>query len=342
MTGVLPVGKIPHDLLDRIIRSAPTSGPRVLLGPGVGLDCAVLDFGETSLVLKTDPITFASDAIGWYAVQIAANDIATSGALPSWAMFTVLLPEGSTTEESVIALSDQISNACREAGIALIGGHTEITHSLDRPIIVTTLAGEVCREKLITPAGAQPGDALLLTKGVPIEAAALLAREFPTALRQHLTQVELETAQNFLYDPGISVLKDARTALQAGTVTSMHDPTEGGVATALWEIASASQKTLIVNPGCIPVPPLAAKICSAFSLDPLGAIASGALLLTVAPEGKDSVLAALQAAGIQAAEIGTVASGAPEVLAQIDGKTAPMPRFDRDEIGRVYESFSPG
>lgn len=342
MNPVLPIGKIPHELLERIIQSAPTRGPRVLLGPGVGLDCAVLDFGETSLVLKTDPITFASEDIGWYAVQIASNDIATSGAVPSWAMFTVLLPEGSTTEESVLALSAQLSDACRAASITIIGGHTEITHGLDRPIIVTTLIGEISRDKLITPALARPGDALILTKGVPIEATALLAREFPTYLSRYLTGPDLKTARNFLFDPGISVLKDAQIARQAGIVTAMHDPTEGGIATALWELAEASQKTLIIDTNRIPIPPLSAKICQIFGIDPLGAVASGSLLLAAAPDSKKAVISALKSEGIEAAEIGTVTSGAPEVLSNIGGKAAPLPRFDRDEIGRVYEKFTPG
>src|SRR5574340_804582 len=159
MTPFLPVGKISHELLERIIQAAPTKSSRVLLGPGVGLDCAVLDFGETSLVLKTEPITFASEDIGWYAVQIAANDVATTGAVPAWAMFTVLLPEGNTTEQGVLDLSAQLSNACRTAGITIVGGHTEITHGLDRPIIVTTLVREIGRDHLVTPAQAQAGDA---------------------------------------------------------------------------------------------------------------------------------------------------------------------------------------
>lgn len=341
MTPVLPLGKIPHALLERIIQAAPTQGSRILLGPGVGLDCAVLDFGDSCLVLKTEPITFASEEIGWYAVQIAANDIATTGAVPAWAMFTVLLPESTTTEDKVLTLSHQISDACHKAGIAIIGGHTEITHNLDRPIIVTTLIGEVPREKLITPAQACPGDVLILTKGVPIEGAALLAREFPEVLKNHLTPADLKAAQNFLYDPGISVRIDAQTALQAGSVTAMHDPTEGGVATALWEMAHASQKTLIVDTAQIPIPPLAGKICKIFGLDPLGTIASGSLLLTVSPGSKNAVLSALKAAYIDAAVIGEVAEGEPVVLVRGCAETTLLQRFDRDEIGRVYEKYSP-
>lgn len=342
MTAFLPVGKIPHELLERIIQSAPTRGKRVLLGPGVGLDCAVLDFGEMSLVLKTDPITFASNLIGWYAVQIASNDVATTGAVPSWAMFTVLLPEGSTTEESVLALSDQLSSACADAGITIIGGHTEVTHGLNRPIIVTTLMGEIPKTELVTPAHAKPGDVLILTKGVPIEATALLAREFPAVLQKHLSVEELQAAQNFLFDPGISVLKDAQIALKAGKATAMHDPTEGGVATALWELAEASRMTIHVNPDRIPIPPLSARICEIFGLNPLGAIASGSLLLTVPSETKSAVIAALNGAGIESAEIGVMAAGPPEVVVSSGTARKLLPRFDRDEIGRVYEKYAPG
>lgn len=342
MMPYLPVGKLPHELLEKIIRSAPTSGSRVLLGPGVGLDCAVLEFGETCLVLKTEPITFASDEIGWYAVQIAANDIATTGARPKWAMFTVLLPSGVTTEQSVTILADQVYAACRGAGITVIGGHTEITHDLNRPIIVTTLLGEISRNQLITPNGAQPGDVILLTKGAPIEATALLAREFSDRLRHALSQNEIETARNFLFDPGISILQDAQVAVKAGGVTAMHDPTEGGVANALWEMAHACQKTLLVDPARIPIPALSARICQVFNLDPLGAIASGALLLTVNPDTKNDVIASLAGAGISSAEIGAVVTGAPQVLMPQQGMVRNLPRFDRDEIGKVYQQVNTG
>ena len=342
MNPVLPVGKLPPELLAKIIHSAPTAGPRVLLGPGIGLDCAVLEFGESCLVLKTEPITFASEEIGWYAVQIAVNDIATTGARPAWAMFSVLLPEGKTTAESVAALSMQVTDACRAARITLIGGHTEVTHGLDRPIIVTTMLGEIQRDKLVTPEQARPGDILLLTKGVPIEATALLAREFPAVLKGHLTPEEIHAARNYLFTPGISILEDAQIAVQTGSVTAMHDPTEGGVATALWEMAQACQYTFHVDPAQIPIPPLSARICEVFGLDPLGTISSGALLLAVKPASSEAVLNALKAAGIPAAEIGVIAAGAAEVLVNQNGEIRPLPRFDRDEIGRVYQQYRPG
>jgi hydrogenase expression/formation protein HypE len=236
----LPLGKLPPELLARLLAKAPVNDPRVLLGPGIGLDCAVIDLGTQVLVFKSDPITFATDDIGWYAVQINANDVATTGADPRWMLATLLLPEKQTTPALAEKIFDQLVRAANDLQISVVGGHTEVTYGLNRPILVGTLIGEVQRENLVTPAAVQPGDRLLLTKGVPIEGTALLAREFPGRLRPALSEAEIETAAAYLYQPGISVVRDARIATRAGRVTAMHDPTEGGLASALWELAEAS------------------------------------------------------------------------------------------------------
>ena len=279
----LPVGKLPPDLLARLIARAPAADARVRLRPGAGLDCAVVDLGDRLLVFKSDPITFATADIGWYLVHVNANDLATTGATPRWLLLTMLLPEAATTPALVEAWAEQVYAACRALGIDVIGGHTEVTHGLARPILAGTLIGETEASRLVTPRGAQPGDRLLLTKGVPIEATALLAREFPGRLQRHLSTHELAEAQAYLIQPGISVVRDATLALQAGRVTAMHDPTEGGLAGALWELAEACGHALWVDPARVPVPPLAARVCAAFGIDPLASIASGALLLS-APE----------------------------------------------------------
>jgi hydrogenase maturation factor len=332
-----PVGKLPAELLRRILAQAPVSDRRVLLGPGIGLDCAVLDLGETLLVLKSDPITFASEAIGWYAVQVNANDIATSGATPRWLMLTTLLPEGHTNEELVEKISQQVFSACRSLEISVIGGHTEITHGLDRPILAGTLIGEVTHSALVTPRGATPGDHILLTKGVPIEATAILAREFPERLRPEMDEVEIQAAAAFLTDPGISVVREARTACRAGRVTAMHDPTEGGLAGALWELAEACGHSLVFYPQAVQVPPLAGRVCRIFGLDPLATIASGALLLTCRAEDATVIRQAVEAEGIACAEIGQVEDGPPAVWQAGQVGRELLKRPLRDEIGKVYE-----
>jgi len=334
----LPVGKLPHELLTRLLAKWPVTDPRVLLGPGVGLDCAVLDFGDTLLVLKTDPITFVTGELGWYGVQVNANDIATSGAAPRWFLATLLLPDQSSTQEWVAEIFQQICEACQQIGVALIGGHTEITYGLDRPILVGTMIGEVPRGRLITPQGASPGDRILLTKGVPIEATAILAREFPEKLVAVLTPGELQQAQQFLYDPGISVLRDARLATQAGVVSAMHDPTEGGLTGALWELAEASSRRLLIDVNAVPVPELSARICHRLGLDPLAAIASGALLLTAPPDSVSTIQQALESDGIPCAEIGSVEDGPFSVWSQTEIGLELLPRPARDEITKLFAS----
>jgi hydrogenase maturation factor len=334
----LPVGKLPPELLARILATAPVQDERIILGPGVGMDCAVLDLGSTLLVFKSDPITFATDEIGWYAVQVNVNDIATTGAKPAWFLMTLLLPGESTNAALVEQISQQVFEACKGIEVSVIGGHSEITHGLDRPIVVGTLVGEVAREDLITPRGARPGDRLLLTKGVPIEATSILAREFPDKLHGLLSEEEISQASNYLYEPGISVLKDAQLATQAGSVTAMHDPTEGGLASALWELAEASGMAITFDPGAVLVPYLARRICRAFEIDPLSAIASGALLLTTPPDDAKSICQALEKEDIPCVEIGRVENGKAEVWRTTDAGKVLLERPKRDEIARLFDS----
>jgi hydrogenase expression/formation protein HypE len=336
----LPVGKLPGSLLESLLARLPTHGPQVVLGPGIGLDCAVIESSGRLLVFKSDPITFASDSIGWYAVQVNANDLATTGALPRWMLVTLLLPPAGAP-----ALLDQITGqlqqACEELGLVVIGGHTEVTYGLERPILVGTMIGEVSREQLVTPRGAQPGDRLLLTKGLPIEATALLSRELPdrlTAPPDGLSAAELKTAQSFLHQPGISILRDAQLAIRAGQVHAMHDPTEGGLYIALWELAQACQHTLWVDLSAAPIYPLSARICQILDLDPLGAIASGALLLAAPPPDARNISRELVQAGIACTEIGVVADqpGPPVVRQGSSPEAGLAPQPARDEIAKLF------
>jgi hydrogenase expression/formation protein HypE len=333
---VLPLGKLPPELLARLLANAPIQDTRVLLGPGIGLDCAVIDLGERLLVFKSDPITFATQEIGWYAVQVSANDIATCGARPCWYLATILLPENQTTSELVETISGQIFSACKELGISVIGGHTEITSGLERPLVMGTLIGEVDRESLVTPRGATPGDRVLLTKGIPIEATAILSREFPDPLKKALGVEKGRQAASYLYNPGISIVRDARIACAAGHVTAMHDPTEGGLAAALWELAEACGHSLIINPEAVPILPLAREVCQVFGLDPMRAIASGALLLTSPSTDAETIRRTLEAEGIPCAEIGWVEEGLPSVWSEGSGQREQLIRPMQDEITKVF------
>ena len=341
------MGKLPAEHLARLLDRYAPSDERVVLGPGVGCDAAVISFGDRYLVAKTDPITFASDEIGWYAVHVNANDVACTGATARWFLATLLLPEARADAALVDGIFDQIAGACAELGVELVGGHTEITYGIDRPVVVGCMLGEVSPERLVRPDGARPGDALLLTKGIAVEGTAIIARERSGGLAG-LNESSLERCREFLHQPGISVVRDAAVATAAGEVHAMHDPTEGGLATGLWELAAAAGVGLEVDEEAIPIFPETQALCAQLGLDPLGLIASGALLLAVAPGDAGPILTALEEAGIVAAHIGHVVEPPEDlqpsaacsrrrvVLRSATGER-PLPRFERDEIARLFE-----
>jgi hydrogenase expression/formation protein HypE len=333
--NTLPLGKLPPDLLAQLLPTLPT-GPRVILGPRPGEDAAILDMPDRYLVAKTDPITFTTDEIGWYAVQVCANDVATTGATPLWFLATILLPGGQATEITARHIFAQITGACRALNVAVVGGHTEITHDLSRPIVVGCMLGEVAKDRLVRTGGAQPGDVILLTKGAPIEATAIMAREKRAELTGRFSEAMLDRCAHFLHEPGISVVRDARLAMEVAGVTSMHDPTEGGVLSALWELAEASGCAVEVDLYGERKPwlPEGEALCKTFDLDPAGAIASGALLLTVDRGHVGPLEAVYRRAQVPVYRLGTIKAGTPAV---VDSRRGYLARPARDEIARLVE-----
>ncbi|HSN76168.1 MAG TPA: AIR synthase family protein [Anaerolineae bacterium] len=334
---ILPAGKLPNALLDRLLHRFTSTDPRLVVGPQMGVDAAVIDMGATYLVAKTDPITFATDAIGWYAVNVNANDIAVMGATPRWFMATVLLPAGQATPALAEAIYAQIAAACADLGVALAGGHTEITVGLDRPIVSGTMLGEVAPDRLVRSSGVQPGDDLVLVGRVPIEGPALIAREKEAdLLARGFDPAPLRRAQDFLHTPGISVVRSARLAVEAAAVHAMHDPTEGGLATGIWEMAQASGVGLAVDFDAVFVAPESQALCDIYGLDPLGVIASGALLVALPPDQTGRLLAAFEQVQMPAQVIGQATTHGGPLSAQRGGVAVPYPHFVVDEITRIF------
>jgi hydrogenase maturation factor len=335
---VLPVGKLRAETLQAVFDKLPSRDPRVVVGPRVGEDAAVIDMGDRYLVATSDPITFATDDLARYALAVNANDIAVRGARPRWFLATVLLPAGATTDASATALLAQLAEACDELDIALVGGHTEVTHGLTRPIIAGTMLGEVAKDKLVTTGGAQVGDAVVMTKGVPVEGAAIIAREKEAELRARgVPAAVIRRAKNFLRVPGISVLPEAEIACELASVHAMHDPTEGGIATALVEMADAANVGLRIDATRIMVVPEGKVLCEAFGLDPLGTIASGALLMTLDPGEAAIVVHALARESIDCHFIGSVVAREHGVTLVDGTRQRPMPVFAQDEITRLFK-----
>jgi hydrogenase expression/formation protein HypE len=349
------LGKLPAQHLARLLSKHKRTDPRVVLGPQVGEDAAVLDMGTRYLIAKSDPITFATDAIGWYAVHVNANDVACTGAAPRWFLATLLLPEGRSNAEMVDGIFEQIVQACDEIGATLVGGHTEITYGLGRPILIGAMLGEVEPKRLVTTGGARPGDLLLFTQRLAVEGTAIIAREKREALsgRRDFPDDFVQRCADFIFQPGISVVRAARVATTEGDVHAMHDPTEGGLATGLWELATAAQVGLEIDAAAVPIFPETRRLCDIYGLDPWGIIASGSLLLAVKEADALRIRNALEAADIETAVIGRVVERRKGVLLnnwQADwpvtseeraentsSRAIPLPRFDRDEIARLFE-----
>ena len=276
-------GKLPPGLLKDLLAAIPIDDPDVIVGPRFGEDAAVLDIGDRYLIAKSDPITFTAHRLGWYALQINANDVATMGARPRWFLGTLLLPSR-CTEKEVQQIFADIQEACQSLGVTLVGGHTEVTDGVERPILAGTLLGEVAKERLVVNANAQPGDVVLLTQGIAIEGTAILAQDASAQLAaQGMSAATIKRARAFLDDPGISVVPAAEALCRAVRPRAMHDPTEGGLATALAELAAGAACGLAIDLDTVPFLLETAAICEALGLDPLGLLASGALLAVVAP-----------------------------------------------------------
>ncbi|NOY78869.1 MAG: hydrogenase expression/formation protein [Calditrichaeota bacterium] len=337
-SNTLPIGKLQIEHLDKLLQKYSISDDRVIVGAGIGRDAAVIDWGEKYLVAKTDPITFVTDEIGFYAVTINANDIACTGGTPRWFMATLLLPEKDTNPELIESIMSQISTTCKMLKIGLIGGHTEITTGIDRPIVVGQMLGDVQRNKLVRPEAIQAGDLVILTKGIAIEGVSILAREREEEILKKFGEKFLKRAKNFLHEPGISVLKDAQIATRVARIHGMHDPTEGGLLTGLHELTRAAKVSLEILPEKIPVLEAARQLCDYFQLDPLGVIASGALIIVTDPVDADVVVKALKEEGISAEIIGTVLPPGQGVVFRRGNDVEKAPKFEQDELTKIFET----
>ncbi|MDD9974406.1 MAG: AIR synthase family protein [Candidatus Poribacteria bacterium] len=336
----LPVGKLKHDFLKELLPTHDSS-TGVIVGPQLGEDAAVIELGDNYLVATSDPITFATEDIGWYVVCVNSNDIAAMGAVPKWLLVTLLLPEGATTPAMVRNIMAQLTQACAAFDIALCGGHTEVTPAVTQPVVIGQMMGVTDKNALFTSADACIGDALILTKGLGIEATAIIARECEEQLREKCDALFLEQAKDYLINPGISVLKDAQIAISTGGVHAMHDVTEGGVATAVYELATAAELGVIVYSDKLLDSPvlygnITRTLCDMFRLNPLGIISSGAMLIASEPEKSEAICQALGAAGINADIIGAFLPSEHGLwLEDATGTRQPLPIFETDEIAKL-------
>ena len=330
----LAPGKLPNDLLAGFLGGLGEADPAVVVAPAVGEDVAAFDLGGAELlVAHGDPITLGGADVGAAAVIVNVNDIAAAGAEPRWLLATVLLPAGTTPSEAQ-ALLGGLAEAAARAGVTLAGGHTEVTAAVTRPVVSLTALGTVGRAELKEKRSARTGDRVLLTKALAMEGTALLAEELGDRLLALGMSADELVACRAL-QARTSVLPEARAAREVPGVRAMHDVTEGGLATALRELAAATGRGVRVLRDRVPVAPETARVCALLGADPLGLIASGSLLICCDPAGSAALASALEAAGVPATDIGELTEAGAGVVALERDLPAPWPEFATDEAARL-------
>ncbi|MEM0066054.1 MAG: AIR synthase family protein [Sulfolobales archaeon] len=333
------VGKLPPKmLLKYVIGRVGTRDPSVLVGPSIGEDAAVVDIGGGKvLVAHVDPITGAIEFLGWLAVHISCNDIAVRGVKPRWLLPVLYMPENAS-EELVDKITAQIDEAAKEVGAAVIGGHSEITPGLDRPLLSMTAIGIAEKGRYVTTGSARVGDVVIMTKTAGVEGTAILSTDFREVLLDlGVPQSIIQRGSEFVRK--VSIVREALLLAEAGLATSMHDPTEGGLLGGLAEIAYASGKTLYVREEKVSIAKETLAIARTLGLDPLKLISSGTLIATVPSHLAKEAVELLKKAGIEASEIGYVGDRS-ENLVVVYREDGTIEKLDdvyvEDEIYRAW------
>ncbi|MGZ4905767.1 MAG: AIR synthase family protein [Halobacteriota archaeon] len=312
----------------------------VIVPPKTGVDAAVIDIGnDTVLIIAEDPI-FAipgqpSEMFGWYTVHIGASDVAVMGVKPRYMTYSLLMPP-ETTDEDFKTIVNAIHEAALELDIAIVGGHTGRYPGFVAPTIGgVTVFAIADKQRYVTPAGAKPGNDVILTKGPAIEAAGILSVIRQNELVKRYPASLVQEAQALCKQ--MTVVKDALLAMEAGGVTAMHDATEGGVIGGLFEIASASGVGMQIDEDAFVYPAAVRMVCEAFNIDPLAAIAEGSLLITAERERSRSILNKLNASDIKASIIGTVTDDqTTRIIKRRDGTMAPLKIPKQDPFWPIF------
>jgi hydrogenase maturation factor len=337
----MKIGKIDEtDFRSLVMGKFGRRDPSVIVPPRTGVDAGVVDLGGGRiLVVAEDPIftmpRLPLEMFGRFTVHIGASDVAVMGVRPRYMTYSLLLPPD-TVREDIKRIIDAIHEAARGLGIAIVGGHTGFYPGFTAPTIGGITVFAVGRKRdLITPAGARPGDVIILTKGPAIETAALLSALREEELLTRFAATLVDKAKSL--SRAITVVEDALTAAAVGGVTAMHDATEGGVMGGLFEIAAASRVGMEVDERLFVYPDEVRMVCEAFGIDPVRAIAEGSLLITARPEKSAGIIARLKRKHIAASVIGKVLRDRRRrTIRRADGRTETLEVPEQDPFWPAF------
>lgn len=329
---ILPIGKLDSDLLDKIVfKKIKYKRPEVLQRPGIGEDCAVVDFGEYDCIMSTDPITGSAEDIGKLAINVTLNDIASNGIEPLGIMLAVMLPYG-TTEDDVDKIMKQAGEEAEKHCIEIIGGHTEITDAVNRPIIVSTAIGRCEKGKSVNSENIEAGDKILVSKEIGIEGVGIISTDRRDKLEGKLTEEEIKLAQSFM--KLTSVVREGVLAGDVG-VDGMHDITEGGLLGAVWEMCQTSGLGAEIYYDKIPRSPVTEKICEILNIDFLRLISSGSMLIVAKEKNAEELISRAGKENILITEIGTVTESGRVMIK--NGEAVEITPPESDELYKALE-----
>ena len=332
----LSQGKLPTNLLKQLLRTLPTSNPSLIIPPGIGLDAAGLKIGNQLVAVTTDPITFTTDKIALYSVVVNINDVACLGCCPCWYLGVLLLPIG-TDESSVKKIWQELSFELKKYGITSIGGHVEVTPTVNQPVLIGQIIGKAVTKKLFDARNSSASDKILLCKKIAIEGTAIIAKERANDLKKFFSKTQIKKMQNLLHNPGICIWPYVEKILKIPGIIAMHDPTEGGIATALHELADASRLGINIDGDKIPILDETKTLAKILKFNPLGLLASGSLLIVCKASAVKKIIDKLGKD-----EVTLIGELTKEKLKTIsyNGKKKSMPRYDHDEIVRALAKSS--
>lgn len=328
----MKTGKLDWRFMNKLISILPIEDIDMVMGPAQGEDAAVIRLRDGFLVIHSDPITTGVKRAGYLAIHVAGNDIAVRGVRPRWFLPVILFP-ATLREEDILEFFEDMNQALRELNGIIVGGHTEVTPGINRPIVSVTAFGYTSKRVILTR-DARPGDLVYIIGRVGGEGVGIAAWDFEKALLDRDISISLvNTAKKYIYE--ISVVEPALKI--RNYVNTMHDATEGGILQALREIAIASRVSITVNRDSIKLEEPVVAISRALGLDPLRLLSSGCIVATIPPANRVDFEHELESINTIYSLVGVVERGNSQVFIRHNDL---IEVINEDIVDEIYKLWS--